>query len=159
MIQLSKRHPVLHRRHFFRGRKIRGSEVKDLTWFRPDGKEMRDEDWNNPETRCIGLRMAGDAIDETDEHGNAIADDTLLVLLNSQEKPVEFVLPGQGADRQWTVVLDSSKPSLKKQSVQKQADRPFMLAARSLMVLSCQSGKNEQQKKGHGKGKKANYLP
>ena len=28
-------HPVLRRRKFFQGRRIRGSDVKDITWFRP----------------------------------------------------------------------------------------------------------------------------
>ena len=53
VIQYFHEHPVLRRRKFFQGRKIRGSEVKDLAWFRPDGKEMADEDWNNPDARSI----------------------------------------------------------------------------------------------------------
>lgn len=44
VICLSKQHQVLQRRHYFQGRKIRGSEVKDLTWFQPDGKEVTEED-------------------------------------------------------------------------------------------------------------------
>jgi len=40
----------------------------------------------------MGFRMAGDAIDETDEQGNAITDDTLLVLLNAHDETVNFVL-------------------------------------------------------------------
>ena len=38
------------------------TEVKDLTWFRCDGGEMTPDDWTNPITRCLGLRLAGDAI-------------------------------------------------------------------------------------------------
>ncbi len=34
LIRLFHTHPVLRRRKFFQGRKIRGSEVKDLTWLR-----------------------------------------------------------------------------------------------------------------------------
>ncbi len=138
-ISLFKRHPVLRRRHFFQGRKIRGSEVKDLTWFRPDGKEMTEEDWDNPATRCIGLRMAGDAIDETDEQGNAITDDTLLALLNAYDKEVQFVLPLQNHDRQWTVVLDSREAATEKQLARKGAGKVFTLEARSLAILSCES--------------------
>ena len=54
LIQLRREHPVLRRRRFFQGRRIRGSEVKDLAWFRPDGKEMTDEDWNKGYVRCLG---------------------------------------------------------------------------------------------------------
>src|SRR5256886_2284442 len=88
LIQLFHQHPVLRRSHFFQGRKIRGSEVKDLAWFRPDGKEMTDEDWANPEMRSFGLRLAGDAIEEVDGRGNRVADDTLLILLNAHHETV-----------------------------------------------------------------------
>src|SRR5712692_5573502 len=47
LTRLFHRHPVLRRRKFFHGRQIRGSAVKDLVWFRPEGEEMSDEDWNN----------------------------------------------------------------------------------------------------------------
>jgi glycogen operon protein len=103
-------HPVLRRRHFFHGRKIRGSEVKDLTWFRPDGKEMTEEDWNNTETRCFGLRLAGDAIEELDEHGNRIADDTLLIILNAHHEPLPFVLPAHRPRLRWELMLDTREP-------------------------------------------------
>ncbi|HEV2704468.1 MAG TPA: glycogen debranching protein GlgX, partial [Pyrinomonadaceae bacterium] len=47
LIRLFHKHPVLRRRKFFQGRKIRGSEAKDVSWFRPDGAEKRDADWFN----------------------------------------------------------------------------------------------------------------
>ncbi|HVL16107.1 MAG TPA: glycogen debranching protein GlgX, partial [Gemmata sp.] len=37
--------PVFQRRHFFQGRAIRGSGVKDISWFGPDGREIGDEAW------------------------------------------------------------------------------------------------------------------
>ena len=97
LIGLRQSHPVLRRRHFFQGRKIRGSEVKDLAWFRPDGKEMSDEDWSNSESRCFGLRLAGDAIEELDDRGNRIIDDTLLILLNAHHEAVPFTSAGAPA--------------------------------------------------------------
>lgn len=77
VIQLFHEHPVLRRRKFFQGRRIRGSEIRDLVWFRADGQEMTEEDWNNPLAHSIGLRLAGDAIEEVDRFGNQIIDDTL----------------------------------------------------------------------------------
>ena len=78
--------PVFHRRLFFQGRRIHGSAVKDLSWFRPDGKEMMEDEWNNGFTRCLGLRLAGDAIDEIDEKGQPIVGDTFLLLLNAHHE-------------------------------------------------------------------------
>jgi len=108
VINLTKEHPVLRRRLFFQGRKISGSEVKDLTWFRPDGKEMTGEDWNHLKMHCIGLRLSGDAIEETDERGNTITDSTLLMLVNSYQEPRQFALPPLGHEQEWELVLDTS---------------------------------------------------
>jgi glycogen debranching enzyme GlgX len=96
LIRLFHRHRVLRRRDFFQGRKIRGSEVKDLAWFRPDGKEMTDDDWNNLESRCFGLRLAGDAIEEVDAR-KPLVDDTLLILSNARHSPY-LVLPAHSAN-------------------------------------------------------------
>ena len=109
VIRLFNEHPVLRRRHFFQGRRIRGSEVKDLAWFRPDGKEMNDEDWNNPETRCFGLRLAGDAIEELDSRGNRIVDDTLLILLNAYHEAIPFTLPAHRRKVRWEVIMDTNE--------------------------------------------------
>ncbi|MGH8057253.1 MAG: glycogen debranching protein GlgX, partial [Candidatus Entotheonellia bacterium] len=107
LIQFRHQHPVLRRRKFFQGRRIRGSEVKDLAWFRPDGKEMTDEDWQNPYARCLGLRLAGDAIEDVDDRGNRIVDDTLLILLNAHYEPIPFVLPAHRRKVRWDLVLDT----------------------------------------------------
>jgi len=107
LIQLRREHPVLRRRQFFFGRRIRGSEVKDLSWFRPDGKEMTEENWQDPLARCIGLRLAGDAIDEVDAQGEPITDDTLLILLNAHHEPLPFTLPAHRPGVKWELVLDT----------------------------------------------------
>jgi len=111
LIRLVRAHPVLRRRNFFQGRHIRGSEVKDLAWFRPDGREMSDDDWGNPETRCFALRLAGDAIEERDSRGNRIVDDTLLILLNAHHEAVPFTLPAHRRKLRWQVVFDTYAPS------------------------------------------------
>jgi isoamylase len=35
VIELQKRHPVFQRKKYFQGRRLRGSDVRDLTWLRP----------------------------------------------------------------------------------------------------------------------------
>ncbi|MBI2158914.1 MAG: glycogen debranching protein GlgX [Candidatus Rokubacteria bacterium] len=107
LIALRRRHPVLRRRQFLHGRRIRGSEVKDITWFRPDSKEMTDEDWQNAHTRGLGLRLAGDALEEVDPRGERIVDDTFLLLLNAHHESVPFVLPAHRRGVRWELVLDT----------------------------------------------------
>ena len=134
LTHLFNQHPVLRRRNFFQGRRIRGSEVKDLAWFRPDGKEMTDEDWNNPSAHCLGLRLAGDAIEEVDDRGKRIVDDTLLILLNAHHEPTDFVLPAHRRKVRWRVILDTSHP-LTKEPRQIRGGESYQLAARSLVLL------------------------
>src|SRR5438132_1075898 len=42
LIQLRHDHPVFRRPKFFQGRRIRGSEIRDVMWFNPGGNEMSD---------------------------------------------------------------------------------------------------------------------
>ncbi|HEY1234448.1 MAG TPA: glycogen debranching protein GlgX [Candidatus Binatia bacterium] len=136
VIRLFNQHPVLRRRHFFQGRRIRGSEVKDLAWFRPDGKEMTDEDWNNSESRCFGLRLAGDAIEELDDRGNRIVDDTLLILLNAYHEAIPFTLPAHRRKVRWEVVMDTNDPQISKTAHQyMRGGDSYDLKPRSLVLL------------------------
>ena len=56
LIRLRREHPVFHRRTFFHGRRVLGAASKDLSWFRPDGKELTEDDWGNGQMRCLGLQ-------------------------------------------------------------------------------------------------------
>ncbi|MEW4569223.1 glycogen debranching protein GlgX [Tautonia sp. JC769] len=100
--------PVFQRRNFFKGRAIRGEDVKDLSWLDPSGQEMGDEAWDAGFVRCIGMRLAGDAIGEVDERGEPIVSETVLALFNAHWEPVPFVLPEHQPERIWEVLLDTA---------------------------------------------------
>jgi glycogen operon protein len=136
LIAFRKRHPVLRRRRFFQGRHIRGSEVKDISWLKPDGKEMTDKDWNEGYTKSLALRLAGDAIGETDEKGRSIVDDTLLILLNAHHESRTFTLPAHKRGVRWQPILDTTVAAGSEKSVVtlKGGER-FELEARSIAVL------------------------
>jgi glycogen operon protein len=135
LIALRRQHPGLRRRQFFHGRRIRGSEVKDITWFRPDGKEMTDEDWQNPHTRCLGLRLSGNAIQDVDARGRRIVDDTFLILLNAHHEPIPFVLPAHQRGVSWTRVLDTAAGGEERRARLARGGAAYELEARSLAVL------------------------
>jgi isoamylase len=106
LIRLRAEHPVLRRKRFFLGRRIRGSDVRDLTWIRPDGGVMTDEEWDAGWVRTLGVMLAGDVLGEMDEQGELQTDETFLLLMNAHEQPVEFRLPGTGAE-QWQLAVDT----------------------------------------------------
>src|SRR3954469_23589711 len=93
LIALRQAHPVLRRRHFFKGAVVEGSSQKDVTWIRPDGAELQEQDWSNPELHTLGMLIDGAATDEVDERGHAVRGDTLLMILNGSEQDVTFSLP------------------------------------------------------------------
>ncbi|MFN8534858.1 MAG: glycogen debranching protein GlgX [Dehalococcoidia bacterium] len=110
LVEIRRRHPSFHRRKFFQGRSIRGSDIKDITWLRADGGEMTDEEWEAGATRTLGLRLAGDALDEVDDEGDPVRDDTFLLLLNADHEAVHFVLPNGQASPVWEVEVDTARP-------------------------------------------------
>ncbi len=134
-IELFKKEPVLRRRKFFQGRRIRGSEVKDITWFRHDGQELDEQDWTTPVTRCFGIRLAGDALDEVNPRGQAIVGSTLLLLFNAHYETLDFLLPNHRHDR-WELVLDTrfAKGRPESQTLC-EPGKPYNLESRSLAIF------------------------
>jgi glycogen operon protein len=108
LIQLRHDHPVFRRPKFFQGRRIRGSEIKDVMWFNPGGNEMSDEEWASPFVRCIGVLLSGDTIDVLSFEGEPIRDETFLFLINAHFEPIVFVLPGQ-EHLEWMLLLDTAE--------------------------------------------------
>lgn len=111
LIRIRSEQAVLRRRQFFQGRPIRGSGVKDVCWLEPSGKEMDDDAWSAGFVRSLGVLLAGDQIDETDERGRRILGDTLLLLLNAHHEPIVFTLPAH-APGDWELLLDTSASDL-----------------------------------------------
>jgi isoamylase len=136
LIGLRQKHPVFRRRRFFQGRRIRGAEVKDLSWLRPDGKEMTDEDWAKGYVRCIGVRLAGDAIQEKDPKGRPLLDETFIMLLNAHHEPRPFILPAHRRGVRWQPVFDTAlSPENAKPVRLLRGGAQYDLEARSLAVL------------------------
>jgi glycogen operon protein len=135
LIHLQQTHPVFQRRRFFQGRKIQGSEVKDISWFSSDGKEMTDEEWHMG-FRSMGLRLAGDAIEETDSRGRPIVGDSFLLLLNAHHKEVPFVLPAHRKGVRWELVFDTAIPAPGKRTKKSfKGGENYTTADRSMTVL------------------------
>ncbi|HET6678880.1 MAG TPA: glycogen debranching protein GlgX [Nitrospira sp.] len=140
LIALRQKHPVFRRRRFFQGRRIRGMEVKDLYWLRPDGKEMTDEDWTQGYVRCLGVRLAGDAMEEKDAKGRPLLDETFLVLLNAHHEPRPFTLPAHKRGVRWQPVFDTASYDTNGKPVTLfRGGDQYDLEARSLAVLRLRS--------------------
>jgi isoamylase len=141
LIKIWKDHPVLRRRKFFQGRRIRGADVIDIAWLDPAGVEMTDEMWNAPDVRALAVRLNGDAILEVNERGERIVGDTLLLILNGAPEPISFVLPPTAAIERWDTLLDTAHPWLPSRRL-RAGDR-YDLQGRSMAVLKLNNRKDD----------------
>lgn len=132
IISLRKKHPVLHRTKFFQGRQIRGSAIRDIIWYRPDGGEMDDEDWTSPNTRGITIFLSGTGIDDVDENGIPLHDDNLLLMFNASARDADFFMPRFPAD--WELLVDTACP---KGNGELHSGLCSTLKARSLKLFKC----------------------
>ncbi len=133
MISFRESHPVLRRKKFFQGRKIYGSDVKDISWLEPDGSEMEEETWQQSYVRTLGILLSGEVLDESDENGNPVTDDTLFILLNAHHETVPFTMPGK--ENHWEIVLHTYMRDLQESENYVNSGTQFHLEGHSVVVL------------------------
>jgi isoamylase len=133
LIRFRAEHPTLRRRNFFQDRQIRGTAEKELEWLRPDGAEMTDEEWRSDTVRTLGVRLSGEFLDLTDESGERVRDDTLLILFNAHHEPVACKLPPRDRHAPWQRVFDTADPTAGPYTWT--GVRAYKLAGRALAVF------------------------
>jgi glycogen operon protein len=102
--------PVLRRRTFFRQDSAPAGGMKDLAWLRPDGQEMRDEDWNDGAGHVLGMLVRGEATDEVDERGRRLLGEAILLLVNGGARSRQFTLPSLDRPGTWTEIINTAHP-------------------------------------------------
>ena len=137
LTRLRQSHPVFRRRRFFQGRPIYGAGVKDLHWIKSDGTEMSDLDWQASHVACLGMVLPGNQIDETNDQGDRIRDDSFAILFNAHHETVPFRLGTQKYHLRWICELDTALPL----SAPRRFDpmSVFPLQPRSLVILRAES--------------------
>jgi glycogen operon protein len=146
VVQIQHTQPVFQRRKFFQGRPIRGEGILDISWFDPSGEEMTEDAWNMGYARCLGARWAGDLIGETDERGEPVIGDTVLLLMNAHHEAIPFTLPPLKEGQQWEPFLDTTDPQGKPRSCPK--GQPYDLQGRSMAVMRTQPKPEEERRPG-----------
>ncbi len=127
--------PAIQRRKFFLGRPIRGTGIKDLSFFEPSGVEMSDAAWDSGFVQCLGVRLAGDLINEVDERGEPIKGDTLLLLLNAHWEEIPFTLPDTADGDVWQILVDTAEPDRALPVRVRPAREQYPLYGRSVALL------------------------
>ncbi|MGH9535104.1 MAG: glycogen debranching protein GlgX [Terriglobales bacterium] len=137
VIAFYRRHPVFRRRHWFQGQSIRG--VVDIGWFRPDGSEMSDEDWNQGFAKALGVFLNGAAIPSRDALGRHIQDESFYLMFNAHHEALPFRLPPPALGGRWEWGVDTQsagdRDETPAEGAQLAAQAEVRLQARSLAVL------------------------
>ena len=137
LIQLRQEHPVLRRFRFLHGLQLSASTgLHDIEWISPGGGVMRDHHWQEPDARCLGMLLAGDAGQYLTSEGYLETDDTLLVIFNAASRALPFRPPTIQGARHWRCLLDTTRPDLAAGEVLFDANSDFPLEARSVLVLA-----------------------
>ena len=112
LIRIRAEQPVLRRRRFLHGSRLRAIGAKDITWLRPGGGEMTAADWHDQSLRALGLVLHGNAIEEPGPHGETVAGDTLAILLNAGHTAggVRPHQPRRSRPGGWETLVDTLHP-------------------------------------------------
>jgi len=139
--RLRKDHPTFRRSRFFDGRPVEseegeesyeGAPLPDIVWLRPDGTQMREQDWDAPLGRAVGVYLNGEGIRQRDARGEPIIDVDFLLFYNAEPEDAEFRIPPR-TNQMWDVVIDTAGRSA--DSEPKSAGDTFTLEGRSMLVL------------------------
>ncbi len=101
-LALRKDHPALRPREYLRGP---GGAPAQMVLYRADGKQMKEEDWQDPSAKTLAVSLDGRQVEDGDGEKT---NERLLLLLNSHSEAVEFTIPASRLE--WQVVLTSSEP-------------------------------------------------
>jgi len=128
---LRSAHPVLRRRTFLRGAH---NGHQDVFWLRPEGGEMSDADWHDPRRHTIGMLLNGTAMLETNERGEPVTGDTLLIWFNAALEDVSCVFPSGPDGQGWRQLMITDARA--EPDVHVRDNEPWRLPARTSAVFT-----------------------
>jgi glycogen operon protein len=101
-LALRRENPALRPHEYLRGPE--GGPAQ-MVLYRPDGKQMSDEDWQNPTSRALAVALDGRNIEDAEGETSR---DRFLLLLNAHFEAVVFTVPQRRSN--WHAVLTSAEP-------------------------------------------------
>jgi isoamylase len=108
LVHLRRRHHVFRRRGWFVGRSVRGSDLSDIGWFKPDGEQMSEADWQTGFAKALGVFLNGQGITSRDQWGRRIVDDSFFAIFNAHHDALDFRLPAVLGESTWVLVVDTA---------------------------------------------------
>jgi glycogen debranching enzyme GlgX len=110
LLDLRRRSPVLCRTTFFRGGPSAAGDLADVSWFRPDGREMATDDWKGAQT--LLAHLSGRDLIARSARGEPLVDESYLLVLHIGGEDVDILLPGRPWARLYLPLLDTAAEDL-----------------------------------------------
>ena len=106
-IAFRQHNPILRQKRFLHAKPRPEDGKPDLFWRKPDGRVLRDEDWNRPDLRFLGveIRMAH----STPAYERRF--DAIFVVFNNGDD-VKVTMPEAGEGQFWRRVFDTTDLSM-----------------------------------------------
>ncbi len=108
LLELRRAHPVFRQKAFFSGRSLGEDGVKDVAWFGADGRELTDTEWFDPSQQTLAMYLDGRGIRTRGPRGEAVVDDSFLVVLHAGGGDLGLTLPGKPWASSYELVLDTA---------------------------------------------------
>ena len=149
LIELRRRHAVLHADHWLDGVVQSDSGVPDVEWRRPDGAPMDGDDWANPEVRSlvVALHPRGNGREAPLQATSPRASVTIAFNAGDAAIGVRWPEPREGCA--WHVKVDTASPTGLPTGEIEVAGDESTVAPRSLVVVTEELEASPRQRR-HG---------
>jgi glycogen operon protein len=134
LLEIRRNHPVFRRTEFLDGGPAEAT-LPDAWWFRADGRQMAQRDWQSPDFRELGVFLNGDETGIVGSRGEPVVDDSFVVLLNATPEDVVFRLPPRRFGLDWELELSTSDPDAGAGAERYPGRSSLDVRARSLLLL------------------------
>jgi len=134
VLKLRAAHPVFRRRRFFTG-DAADNGVPDIAWLRQDAGQLDADDWEHSSLRPLAVFLNGQAITELGLRGEAISDDSFLLLLNPTAEDAEMTLPDGPFGDTWQPILDTAEVEAAHEDPPQPAGSLYTVISRSVVVM------------------------
>lgn len=126
-----KSHPVLTDLKLFDGKPVAANGAKDITWLRPDGKEMEAADWN-----CGYAKTGAYMLNGSSSNGRPQDDDFLILVSGDNYHTVDYTLPSPPGGGKWQLVFDTADGEFAKEPREHEAGEAYALRPYSYAILT-----------------------
>jgi glycogen operon protein len=103
MIKFRRQQPTVRRKHFLNGHPADSSGLSEANWFNALGTAI---DWHGADLSLTCLLQAPDQEHDPDGLGRDV-----LLMLNANDSPREFLIPAVAKENEWRLFVDTGEAS------------------------------------------------